>query len=202
MRRNIVAIPQSQINGDALAKIETLLESIVDAVTQGGPIIIPYRRSSNAQASHPTASDPNPRDGLHTDSVQFPGGNPQELRRFGQSHPSCSRLRFETLTTESLECLFRIIELCHEALLSGTLITKRYVIIGGHAGIRGFGYDSDRNIYYQNMELFRSQSVVDDMVDNLAFTLGLGRDDLNIVRIRQFSRLFRLSFRLIMLTVL
>jgi len=40
-----------------------------------------------------------------------------------------------------------------------------------------------RNIYYQNPDLFKSQSVVDDMVDNLAFTLGVGREDLNIVGI-------------------
>jgi meiotic recombination protein SPO11 len=38
-----------------------------------------------------------------------------------------------------------------------------------------------RNIYYQNPELFKSQSMVDDMVDNLAFTLEVGRTDLNIV---------------------
>jgi hypothetical protein len=38
-----------------------------------------------------------------------------------------------------------------------------------------------RNIYYQNPDLFKSQSAVDDMVDNLAFTLGVGREDLNIV---------------------
>ncbi|KAK3951744.1 meiosis-specific topoisomerase, partial [Pseudoneurospora amorphoporcata] len=140
--RNIVFIPQSQSNDDVLAKIETLFETIVDAVSVGGPIIIPYRRSTNEQAFNPTASVPNPRDGRHMDTVRFPGRNPQELRRF--------------------EALFRIIELSHEALLSGTLITKR-------------------NIYYQNMELFRSQSVVDEMVDNLAFTLGVGRGDLNIV---------------------
>lgn len=29
--------------------------------------------------------------------------------------------------------------------------------------------------------MFKSQDVVDDMVDNLAYTLGLGREDLNIV---------------------
>jgi meiotic recombination protein SPO11 len=40
----------------------------------------------------------------------------------------------------------------------------------------------DRNIFYQNVELFKSQGVVDDLVDNLAYTLGLGREDLNIVR--------------------
>lgn len=34
------------------------------------------------------------------------------------------------------------------------------------------------------MELFKSQSVVDEMVDNLAFTLGVGRGDMNIVRIQ------------------
>jgi meiotic recombination protein SPO11 len=37
-----------------------------------------------------------------------------------------------------------------------------------------------RNIYYQNPGLFKSQSVVDDMVDSLALSLGVGRDDLNI----------------------
>ncbi|EGZ75040.1 DNA topoisomerase IV, alpha subunit [Neurospora tetrasperma FGSC 2509] len=139
---NIVIVPQSHSSDDALSKIEALFETIVDAISVGSPITIPYRRSTNAQVFDPTASASNPRDGRHMDSVRFPGRNPQELRRF--------------------EALFRIIEISHEALLSGTLVTKR-------------------NIYYQNMELFRSQSVVDEMVDNLAFTLGVGRNDLNIV---------------------
>lgn len=43
--------------------------------------------------------------------------------------------------------------------------------------------DETRNIYYQNPDLFRSQSVVDHMVDNLALTLGVGREDLNIVNL-------------------
>ena len=38
-----------------------------------------------------------------------------------------------------------------------------------------------RNIYYRHPELFRRQDVVDELVDDLAFTLGLGRDALNIV---------------------
>ncbi|KAK3403361.1 meiosis-specific topoisomerase Spo11 [Sordaria brevicollis] len=140
--RNIVTIPQNQSANEALKRIEALLETIVDAISVGGPIVIPYRRSTNAQTLNQDASVENSRDGRYMDSVRFPGRNPQELRRF--------------------EALFRIIEISHEALLSGTLITKR-------------------NIYYQNMELFKSQSVVDEMVDNLAFTLGLGRSDLNIV---------------------
>lgn len=79
--------------------------------------------------------------------------------------------------------MFRIIELSHEALLSGTLITKRCVTVSVQIGTCTLDSDLDRNIYYQNMELFRSQSMVDEMVDNLAFTLGVGRGDLNIVRI-------------------
>ncbi|KAL2020578.1 hypothetical protein VTK56DRAFT_8166 [Thermocarpiscus australiensis] len=82
------------------------------------------------------------RDNRQSDVVRFPGRSIQEAKKF--------------------EALFRIIELSHEALLSGNFITKR-------------------NIYYQNTDLFKSQSVVDDMVDNLAFTLGVGREDLNIV---------------------
>lgn len=39
-----------------------------------------------------------------------------------------------------------------------------------------------RNIYYQDPDLFKSQSHVDELVDNLAFTLGVGRNALNIVR--------------------
>ncbi|CCC08977.1 hypothetical protein SMACR_03194 [Sordaria macrospora] len=127
----ILLLCKSHFNDDALAKIETLFETILDAVSVGGPVVIPYRRSTNAQTFNATAFTSNPSDGRHIDSVRFPGRNPQELRRF--------------------EALFRIIELSHEALLSGTLITKR------------------------------SQSMVDEMVDNLAFTLGVGRGDLNIV---------------------
>ncbi|KAK3328205.1 Spo11/DNA topoisomerase VI subunit A [Cercophora scortea] len=73
--------------------------------------------------------------------VRFPGQTVQETRKF--------------------EALFCILELAHEALLSGNLITLR-------------------NIYYQNMELFVSQAVVNVMIDSLASTLGVGRWDLNI----------------------
>lgn len=40
----------------------------------------------------------------------------------------------------------------------------------------------DSNIYYQDVELFGSQSVVDQLVDDLAYTLQLGRADLNVVQ--------------------
>ncbi|KAI5918868.1 Spo11/DNA topoisomerase VI subunit A [Camillea tinctor] len=59
-------------------------------------------------------------------------------------------------------CLLQILHLSHECLISGTIITKR-------------------NIYYQNPELFGSQAYVDKLVDDIAFTFGVGRDALNIV---------------------
>ncbi|KAK4224273.1 meiotic recombination protein rec12 [Podospora fimiseda] len=133
--RNIVSIPNNDANGGALAQIEDLLESIVDAIEAGSELIIPYRSSR-------TEVDPEQRDARHSELVRFPGRNIQEAKRF--------------------EALFRIIELSHEALLSGNIITKR-------------------NIYYQDPDLFKSQAVVDALVDNLAFTLGVGRGDLNIV---------------------
>lgn len=48
-----------------------------------------------------------------------------------------------------------------------------------------------RNIFYQNTELFKHQRLVDSLVDDLAFTLGFGREDLNIVRIALFTDLRR-----------
>ena len=77
----------------------------------------------------------------------------------------------------------RILELSHEALLSGNIITKRSGL--GHQFTAPNQATSDsltRSIYYQNMDLFTSQSMVNEMVDNLAFTLGVGRGDLNIAR--------------------
>ncbi|CAN8096251.1 unnamed protein product [Discula destructiva] len=58
--------------------------------------------------------------------------------------------------------MMRIMELSRETLMSGRVITKR-------------------NIYYQNSELFKDQTVVDRLVDDLACTLALSRNALNIV---------------------
>ncbi|KAI0141603.1 DNA topoisomerase IV, alpha subunit [Xylariaceae sp. FL1272] len=55
-----------------------------------------------------------------------------------------------------------ILRLSLEALVAGTVITKRA-------------------IYYQNPRLFGSQRYVDGLVDDIAYTLEFGRDALNIV---------------------
>lgn len=38
-----------------------------------------------------------------------------------------------------------------------------------------------RNIYYQNPQLFQSQDYVDRLVDDIAYSFGVGRSALNIV---------------------
>ncbi|KAK4122232.1 DNA topoisomerase IV, alpha subunit [Parathielavia appendiculata] len=124
----------------ALSRIENLLESIVDAVSSGNELVIPYKTPRSSQNGTNAAASQS--DDRQADVVRFPGRTVQEAKKF--------------------EALFRIIEMSHEALLSGSFVTKR-------------------NIYYQNPDLFKSQSVVDDMVDNLALSLGVGREDLNIV---------------------
>ncbi|KAI2465197.1 DNA topoisomerase IV, alpha subunit [Annulohypoxylon bovei var. microspora] len=74
--------------------------------------------------------------------IRFPANTGAEVKRF--------------------TCLLQILHMCHEALVSNHVITKR-------------------NIYYQNPDLFGSQQYVDNLVDDIAFTFGVGRDALSIV---------------------
>ncbi|KAK0636066.1 Spo11/DNA topoisomerase VI subunit A [Bombardia bombarda] len=162
---NRVAIPLHNSCDDVIPKIEDIMESIIDAVNDGVELVIPFRSTRPAQAIRSTA--PSEREGRQSDCIKFPGRTIQEAKKFG-INPTHLHLQHSTMAHDSplwiylLEALFRILELSHEALLSGNLITKR-------------------NIYYQNIVLFKSQSVVDELVDSLAFTLGVGRGDLNIV---------------------
>ncbi|OBZ68175.1 Meiotic recombination protein SPO11 [Grifola frondosa] len=57
--------------------------------------------------------------------------------------------------------LFRVVDLMHEALLDNIPTTKR-------------------DMYYKEAALFKSQGVVDRLVDDLAATLQLGRADLHV----------------------
>ncbi|KAI1760196.1 DNA topoisomerase IV, alpha subunit [Hypoxylon sp. FL1150] len=69
-------------------------------------------------------------------------------------------------------CFLRILHLCHEALVNGYIITKRLIGL--------FILNMSRSIYYQDPGLFGNQQYVDRLVDDIAFTLGVGRDALNI----------------------
>ncbi|KAF3358839.1 hypothetical protein VdG1_02751 [Verticillium dahliae VDG1] len=90
---------------------------------------------------------------------------PYKARRPGTSRASAGLLRFPGSTpreASKFARVMKILSLSHGALVGGTILTKR-------------------NIFYQDVELFGSQANVDQLVDDLAFTLNLGRDDLNIV---------------------
>ncbi|KAK0618970.1 Spo11/DNA topoisomerase VI subunit A [Immersiella caudata] len=133
---SLVLVPPSGRHGGALSQIEEMFETIVDSLAIGEELTIPYRAARSGGDPSSQSQD------RRSEYVRFPGRNIHEAQRF--------------------EAIFRILELSHEALLSGNLITKR-------------------NIYYQNIDLYKSQGMVDELVDNIAYTLGVGREDLNIV---------------------
>ncbi|TLS25943.1 hypothetical protein PpBr36_07762 [Pyricularia pennisetigena] len=87
--------------------------------------------------------------------LRFPGRNVSEARSF--VHLCGSYLNYPP----SVARLLCILEMSHHALVTGNIVTKR-------------------NIFYQAKDLFRDQAVVDRLVDDLAFTLGVGRHSLNI----------------------
>lgn len=67
----------------AISQIEALLESIVDAVSTGNELVIPYRSirsSNNGEASQLHQGEDRP-----LDVVRFPGRTIQEAKRFGTS---------------------------------------------------------------------------------------------------------------------
>ncbi|KAH8841786.1 hypothetical protein MCOR07_002362 [Pyricularia oryzae] len=77
---------------------------------------------------------------------------------------SNSQLRFPGRSVSEARSFARVLcvlEISHQALITGNLVTKR-------------------NIFYQARDLFREQAVVDRLVDDVAFTLGVGRHSLNI----------------------
>ncbi|KAL6701160.1 DNA topoisomerase IV, alpha subunit [Trichoderma pleuroticola] len=75
-------------------------------------------------------------------TVHFPGRTAVEATKFAR--------------------ILLILQLAHDALVSGTVLTKRH-------------------IFYQHQGLFVRQRTVDELVDNLASALNVRRDDLNIV---------------------
>ncbi|KAI2629197.1 DNA topoisomerase IV, alpha subunit [Hypomontagnella submonticulosa] len=127
---NIVTFARNSGRSDQantiISKIEGILESIVDALSENRVLSIPLR---------------NRRSGNET-LIRFPANTAAEVKRF--------------------TCLLQILHMCHETLVSGNVITKR-------------------NIYYQNPDLFGNQQYVDNLVDDIAFTFGVGRDALSVV---------------------
>ncbi|KAH7250162.1 Spo11/DNA topoisomerase VI subunit A [Fusarium redolens] len=118
--------------GTVVTRIEGILAQIINALAAGQELSIPF----SARRSTRRAANVQP------EQVHFPGRNQQEAVKFAR--------------------ILLILQLSHDALVSGTVLTKRH-------------------IFYQHQDLFEKQGQVDDLVDDIAFTLGISRGDLNIV---------------------
>ncbi|KAH8880591.1 DNA topoisomerase IV, alpha subunit [Thozetella sp. PMI_491] len=145
---SIAIVPRRDVieRNVVVSRIEDLVQHIVESLTSGGgPLYVPYR-SSRSRASHTS--------GMGSSSqVQ----NPHSTAGKGIAFPSGKRH-----DVKKLDSFLRVLELAHQAVLTGKLIAKR-------------------NIYYQDKNLFATASAVDVLVDDVALTLGVGREDLNIV---------------------
>ncbi|KAF7553648.1 hypothetical protein G7046_g7054 [Stylonectria norvegica] len=142
-------IPDGNV-GTVITRIESVFESVADSVSTQEELSIVFssRRSSRRSL------------GQHrVEHVHFPGRTLQEARKFGMA--DSGGLRF-AVPDIFLARVLLILQLSHNALVSGTILTKRH-------------------IYYQHQDLFEKQTQVDDLVDDIAFTFGINRSDLNIV---------------------
>jgi DNA topoisomerase VI subunit A len=68
----------------------------------------------------------------------------------------------------------------HEALIGSQTITKRYCSF--RSRLKAHLTSRCRDIYYRDPELFTKQAVVDRYVDDIAYTFGVPRLLLNVVR--------------------
>ncbi|KAK7740899.1 endodeoxyribonuclease [Cytospora paraplurivora] len=159
MPSSIVTVPQNafqnNLTGLVISKIEDIFTSMIDTLADGsGSLSIPYCSRNSPQQP--------------LGALRFPGNSVQEATKFSQlvlqlCQPFPIHLKL-TAVAKLAARMIRIMELAREALVSGHLITKR-------------------NIYYQNPDLFNNQGNVDQLVDDLAYTLrGKGYADLATLR--------------------
>ncbi|MCJ1275954.1 hypothetical protein MMC21_003759 [Puttea exsequens] len=128
---------QRSANVEVVAEIERVFENIADGLLGEEPISIPLRyKKQGSSLEHSDSTHPS-----SITHVTFPSKTPGEARRFA--------------------VLLRILELIHEVLCDGVVVSKR-------------------NIYYKDPALFKDQSTVDRYVDILAYTFGVPRAALNV----------------------
>ncbi|KAF5875863.1 putative meiosis-specific topoisomerase spo11 protein [Botrytis fragariae] len=130
---------QSYQTGSAICKIEEICEAMTDCMIGRRRQFSIHLKSRSLGAKDAT---PGSKEIFTSRVVQFPSSSPREAWKF--------------------VALLRILELSHEALVTGNIITKR-------------------DMYYRDPELFTKQAIVDRFVDDIACTLGLKRDALNVM---------------------
>ncbi|KAK6581907.1 hypothetical protein PZA11_005604 [Diplocarpon coronariae] len=136
----IARIANSNQLGIVISKMEKIFESITDCILdEKKELVIRLKsRSKKRQVLDENDSEAPEK----STKITFPSKNAKEAWKF--------------------TALLRILELSHEALVTGIVTTKR-------------------DIYYRDPELFMKQVVVDRYVDDIAYTFGVGRDALNVV---------------------
>ncbi|KAK0128751.1 hypothetical protein ONS95_000704 [Cadophora gregata] len=127
--------------GAVISKIEDIFEAIADCIlAEGKELVIELKSRSKSKTQVEADAMEGPKGRMRR--ITFPSRNQKEAWKF--------------------TALLRILELSHEALVTGVITTKR-------------------DIYYRDPELFMKQAVVDRYVDDIAYAFGVGRDALNIV---------------------
>ncbi|KAM0158790.1 hypothetical protein ACHAPG_003966 [Botrytis cinerea] len=129
----------SHQTGSAICKIEEIFEAMTDCMIGRRKQFSLHLKSRSLGTKNATLGN---KEVLGSRIVQFPSSSPREAWKF--------------------VALLRILELSHEALVTGNIITKR-------------------DMYYRDPELFTKQAIVDRFVDDIACTLGLKRDALNVM---------------------
>lgn len=142
--------------------IEHIEEMVLSFLTQ---LVLPQR------ADNPASSEDNcqkPRSKLKQDDKVKPKVEIMLVDRKrntieGTTSYKCIRYPKKSTTGSArpLAQLMRLLDLTHEAILDGLPATKR-------------------DIFYKDVALFKTQKVVDNLVDDLAATFQIERSDLNI----------------------
>ncbi|KAL8950224.1 MAG: hypothetical protein Q9222_003731 [Ikaeria aurantiellina] len=136
---------------EVIRKVEELVDQIISSLHQHeGNISIALKTKKSSNVS-PTSRSP--VRSMNTQyKLSFPGNTPQEAWRFSRAELKekvCSRTMSMLICSPAV--VLRILELIHEALVNDIIVSKR-------------------NIYYQDVELFKSQKVVDRYVEILSYT--------------------------------
>lgn len=109
--------------GAVVSKVEDIFENIANAVLlQNSDVVIRLksRRNSTRQGSGTIVG--HPKDEIE---VRFPSRSPQEAWKFSKTLQPV----FLTSIYRDIAVLLRILELSHEALVTGVIVTKRFLVL-------------------------------------------------------------------------
>ncbi|RDW78381.1 hypothetical protein BP5796_06233 [Coleophoma crateriformis] len=161
--------------GFVICKIEDVFEAMADCIIDEKKELVIHLKSRHRPAFKGRNAVSGAIENLPDSqirSITFPSKKPQEAWKF--------------------TALLRILELAHEALVNGVVTTKRCC---HQCRNRAFVPVTDilmwqvgrvadcisRDMFYRDPDLFIKQAVVDRYIDDIAYTLGVNRDALNVV---------------------